>query len=104
MSGFVTDRAQRREGVVLVHPRHEDSTFTAGAGPGAFNAGSSSAITVTASGTITDKNVIEEALLSVYSNAAPLDFCGDDDAGRREAGCVAGPHGRPREQHEADQV
>ena len=59
-------------------------TFTAGSGPGQVSAGSSDRVTVTVSGSIRDANVIEEARLSVWSNAGSLDVCGGEDAADSE--------------------
>ncbi|MYC87866.1 MAG: hypothetical protein F4X22_06465 [Gemmatimonadales bacterium] len=56
-------------------------TFTAGSGPGAVSAGSSDRVTVTVSGSIRDANVINEALLSVWSNGGSQAICGPDDSG-----------------------
>ena len=47
--------------------------------PASFSAGSASAVTVTVSGSIRDDNVIDEAVLSIWSNKGSPAVCGGED-------------------------
>jgi len=56
-------------------------TFALGSSPGSISVGSKvDAVTVTVSGSITDANVIDEALLSIYTNNGSRDICAGADA------------------------
>ena len=56
-------------------------TLSLGSAPAALlSAGSASAVTVTVSGSIRDDNVIDEALLSIYTNNGSRDICAGADA------------------------
>ena len=62
----------------------EAPTFALGSSPGSISVGSKvDAVTVTVSGSIKDENVIEEALLSVWSNDGSPDICSGADLADR---------------------